>query len=405
MEIRNENIVRIEKYKKGKKIFFDDLLKLTENVPSYLKNTHESINLSENQYIGEFKMNSISKLNTPEEILLFIKESHGLCISKEIIINCFNLYKIKTWNQAIKYKLYVPHAESLLEESESLKKIEMNEEIDEKINNSDIEELSKKVKMANNWINKTKQFLVKKEKTLSDLINIAKESEKLPLLSDLVDKLIEFKNNIENNINEIKKIKNEKKDFKIIVQLYKNFNNNKFIDNEEYNYIKSLYDFGLKWTENAKKIINSRQLCQLYFKNKVPLEDGTIIETKGNIVDILANQKMDNNNKIIELQNQNEQNINNYGGDLFKSHKFILGENQFIDNDLTAFLSKKRSHENSNNDNDNLENDADKEENKENKKIIIDKNNISLKEKNIDKNLNTINNNNIINIDENTKKN
>ena len=76
------------------------------------------------------------------------------------------------------------------------------------------------------------------------------------MLSDLIDKLIEFKNNVENNINEIKKIKNEKKDFKLIVQLYKYFNNNKFIDSEEYNYIKSLYDFGLKWTENAQKIIN-----------------------------------------------------------------------------------------------------------------------------------------------------
>ena len=55
MEIRNKNILKIEKYIKSKKIFFDDLLKLTQNVPSYLENTAESINLSNHVYLENLK--------------------------------------------------------------------------------------------------------------------------------------------------------------------------------------------------------------------------------------------------------------------------------------------------------------------------------------------------------------
>ena len=392
IKIRNENIRIIEKYIKEKKIFFEDLLKLTQNVPLYLKNTSESIALTNHQHLGELTMNSISKFNSPEEILLSIEESQGMCISKDIIVNCFNLYKIKTWNRAIKYKLYLSHAEALLNEAESLQKIEINEDITEKINISDIEELNNKIKVTNDWINKTKVYLCKKDKTFKELILRAKESQELPLLSKAIDELIEFKNLIENNINEIKKIKNEKKDLKIIVNLYKNFNNNKFIDSDEYKYIKSLYDLGIKWTDNAKKIINSRQLCQLYFKNKVPLEDGTIIETKENLVDILSNPQIVGNNNI----NNNiliEPNITNIMNDnLLKSHKFIMGENQFNDNNnLNNFLSKKRNSENSINDNDKDNKEKDIKNNKEIKKIN-DKNN-NIKEINL--------NNNSINIDEN----
>ena len=391
IKIRSENIKLIEKYLKENKIFFDDLLKLTKNVPTYLKNTSENNDLTNYQNLAEFKMNSISELNNPENILLYIEESQGICISKDIIKNCFNSYKIKTWNQAIKYKLYLNQAESLLKEGETLQNIKTMEEINENINSSDLKDLNNKVNITKEWMNKTKQFLSKREKSFSELLNLSLESKDLPLLSNAIDEFINFKNIIENNINEIKKIKNEKKNFETIEQFYKNFNNNKFIDNEEYNFIKSLYEFGIKWTEHAKKIINSRQLCQLYFKNKVPLEDGTIIETKENVVDILANKEMDNINYKKDNLFEEDNNINNA---MIKSQKFTLGENQSDDNNnnLINFLSKKRIHENSNskNNSDEKEEKGDKEE----KEIIKenDNKNIFIKEINI---------NNYMNIDEN----
>ena len=233
--------------------------------------------------------------------------------------------------------------ESLLKEAELFQKNKNNEDLNENINDSDIEELRNKVNITKEWINKAKQFLSKKEKSLFELNNLANESQNIPLLSNSIDELINFKNVIENNINEIKKIKNEKKNFKIIEQLYKNFNNNKFLDCEEYDFIENLYDFGIKWTENAKKIINSRQLCQLYFRNKIPLEDGTIIENKGNVLDILASKQIDNNNNNKNEKIEDNQNQNIINENILKSHKFILGENQFTDNHLNNFLSKKET--------------------------------------------------------------
>ena len=412
--IRNENIKKIEKYIKEKKIFFDDLLTLTQNVPLYLKNTKESTELSTLQHLGELSMNSIPKFSFPEEILLFIEESQGTCISKEIIINFFNLYKIKTWNYAVGYKLYLSHAEALLKEAGPLLKIiELNEEITEKIKFTDIELLSTKINITKDWINKTKLFLCKKEKNFSELILRAKESQELPLLSSAIDELIDFKNLIENNINEIKKIKNEKKDFKIIAELYKNFNNNKFIDSDEYNYVKSLYDLGIKWTESAKKIINSRQLCQLYFKNKVPLPDGTIIETndKENIVDLLSNPQMIGNSNVGANNNiLIEPNINIM---TLKSHKFFLGESHFYDNNnLNNFLSKKRNIDKNdkekykdNNDNDNNIKRKNINTNINTKEIDINNNNINIDEKDNNINNNDINNDDISDLTNSEKEN
>ena len=419
-QYRNDNMKIIEKYLKENKIFFDDLLKLTKNVPSYLKNTGESTNLSNFQLLSELSMNKHIQLNSAEQILSYIEKTQGICISKENIKNWFNMYKIKTWNQAVKLKLYLPNAESLLTEVESLQKIKQNDIVTETINMEDVQNLYNKVNITKEWVNKTKQFLSKKEKTISDLIARAEESKHLPLTSKAIDEFIKFKNDIENNINEIKKIKNEKKDFKFIEELYKKFGNNKFTDCEEYLFIKSLYDFGIKWTENAKKIINSRQLCQLYFKNKIPLEDGTIIE----------NNENPDKNKLIypNIENNNvskseplvfrEQNLNNIINEsTVKSNRFILGENQFLNNNLSNFLSRKRSHDNTNNNNNindidnaypnNSNNDIhnktiNKDDYKpnnndmeENKALIIDRNNsISLKEINISNNTLKTNENN-----------
>jgi hypothetical protein len=163
------------------KIFFDELLKLTKNVPPYLKNSKECIDLLHYQYLGELKMNSTNKINTSEEILFSIEESQGCCISKDMIKNYFNLYRIKTWNQAIKFKLNLTQAESLLKEAESLQKISINDEIDEKINLEDIEKLSNKVNITKYWISQTKPFLNKKDKTFSELISRAKEGQELNL--------------------------------------------------------------------------------------------------------------------------------------------------------------------------------------------------------------------------------
>ena len=424
-QYRNDNMKIIEKYLKENKIFFDDLLKLTKNVPSYLKNTGESTNLSNFQLLSELSMNKHIQLNSAEQILSYIEKTQGICISKENIKNWFNMYKIKTWNQAVKLKLYLPNAESLLTEVESLQKIKQNDIVTETINMEDVQNLYNKVNITKEWVNKTKQFLSKKEKTISDLIARAEESKHLPLTSKAIDEFIKFKNDIENNINEIKKIKNEKKDFKFIEELYKKFGNNKFTDCEEYLFIKSLYDFGIKWTENAKKIINSRQLCQLYFKNKIPLEDGTIIE----------NNENPDKNKLIypNIENNNvskseplvfrEQNLNNIINEsTVKSNRFILGENQFLNNNLSNFLSRKRSHDNTNNNNTNNNNNVNDIDNaypnnsnndihnktinqddykpnnndmEENKALIIDRNNtISLKEINISNNTLKTNENN-----------
>lgn len=99
-----------------------------------------------------------------------------------------------------------------------------------------------------------------------------------------------------------------------------------------------------------------------------------------------------------------------------KSNRFILGENQFLNNNLSNFLSRKRSHDNTNNNNvndidnaypNNSNNDIhnktiNKDDYKpnnndmeENKALIIDRNNtISLKEINISNNTLKTNENN-----------
>ena len=357
---RNENIKIIEKYIKENKIFYKDLKNLTENTPPYFKNSTESTELINYQFLAELKMNNPIKTNNTEDILKFIEDFQGCCVSKDTIINYFNFYRIKTWNQAVKIKLELFQAESLLKESEILKNIDLNEIITEKIDENDIKILSNKIKIMKDWINKTKNFLIKKEKTIVELINYTNEAKELPLISGTIGELIEFKNMIEKNINEIKELKIVKKDFNTICQLYKNFNNQKFIDCPEQLYIKSLYEFGVKWTEDAKKIINSRQLCQLYFRNKVPREDGTIIENSQNLIDVLSQQN--NENTLIKP-------------------KFVGDESSFLNNN--NFLSKKRIF-----DNNNVINNKDEGKNKDNKEF-----NSKIKE------INTNNNNNM-NIDE-----
>ena len=359
---RNDNIKSIEKYLKENKIFYNDLLTLTQNIPPYFKNSAESTELLKYQCLSEVKMNNPIKSKDPEDILQFIENFQGHCIPKETIINYFNSYRIKTWNQVIKFKLDLVQAESLLKEGEILKNVSRNEIIDEKIKENDMIILANKISIMKEWINKTKNFLTKKEKTISELNSKINEIKDLPLLSGTIDELINFKNNIEQNINEIRQTKQEKKNFNVIAKLYKNFNNHKFIDCPEQTYIKYLYDCGMKWTENAKKIINCRQLCQLYFKNKIPRKDGTFIEESHNLIDILSGQS--NENTLIEP-------------------KFALDEknnNEDNKNDNNSFLSKKRN----NDDNSDISSEEEKEKNK---------NIINSEENEINNDINNSNNN------------
>ena len=83
-------------------------------------------------------------------------------------------------------------------------------------------------------------------------MNLVNEIKNLPLASTTINELINFKNDIEQNINEIKELQNTKKDFNTIIKLYKNFNNNKFLDCPEQTLIKALYDFGF-WLEMDRK--------------------------------------------------------------------------------------------------------------------------------------------------------
>ena len=375
---RNDNIKSIEKYLKENKIFYNDLIFLTENTPPYFKNSAESTELSHYKLLAEAKMNNQNKTNNTEDILKSIENFQDCCIVKETLVNYFNSYRIKTWNQAIKLKLDLPQAESLFKESEILKNVSMNEIIDEKIEENDIIILSNKISIMKDWINKTKNFLTKKEKTIEELFNKINEIKELPLSSGTIDELIEFKNIIEQNINEIKELKKEKKDFNVVIKLYKNFKNHNFIDCPEQIYIKYLYDFGMKWTENAKKIINSRQLCQLYFKNKIPKKDGTFVEDSQNLIDILSGQS--NENILIEP-------------------KFVHDDknNENIKENNNNFLSKKRN-------NDNSEEEKEKEKEKNNNIINNDINNKEKELKELNYNIkedeNNINNNNSMNLDE-----
>ena len=375
---RNDNIKSIEKYLKENKIFYNDLKSLTENIPSYFKNSAESAELSRYLCLAEIKLNNPVKSNNTEDILQFIENFQGYCISKETMIDYFNSYRIKTWNQAIKFKLDLSQAESLLKEAEILKNVSMNDIINEKIEENDIFILSNKISIMKEWINKTKIFLTKKEKTIAELNNMINEIKELPLNSGTIDELIKFKNIIEQNINEIKQLKIEKKSFNIIIKLYKNFNNNKFIDCPEQTYLKNLYEFGMKWTENAKKIINSRQLCQLYFKNKIPKKDGTFVEDSHNLIDILAGQS--NENTLIEPK--------------FADDEEEIDDNS--DNKNNNFLSKKRNNDNS----DIKEEEKNKQKNKNlinnneiNSKEIIDENNSMNLEEEIEEKDNNDNNN------------
>ena len=102
---RNDNIKSIEKYLKENKIFYNDLLSLTQNIPPYFKNSAESTELVKYQCLSEVKMNNPIKSKNTEDILQFIENFQGHCIPKETIINYFNAYRIKTWNQVIKFKL------------------------------------------------------------------------------------------------------------------------------------------------------------------------------------------------------------------------------------------------------------------------------------------------------------
>ena len=384
---RNENIKLIEKYLRENKTFYNDLLLLTNNIPPYFKNSAESTELSNYQYLAEAKMNNLVKSNNTDDILQSIENFQDYCILKETLVNYFYAYRIKTWNQAIKLKLDITQAESLFKEGEILVKISMNEIIDEEIEENDLLILSKKIRIMKDWINKTKNYLNKKEKTIEELMTQVNEIKELPLASGTIEELIDFKNNIEQNINEIKELQNIKKDFNTIIKLYKNFNNHKFIDCPEQTMIKDLYDFGIRWTENAKKIINSRQLCQLYFNNKVPKKDGTFVEDSQNIIDILSGQS--NENTLIEPKFATD--------DKIKDDNSIKDNKENTDNkddkgDNINFLSKKRNLDNTD--------DINKEEKEKNNiNIINNEINNNNKEKEID-NINNIINENEMSLDE-----
>ena len=144
---RTENIKIIEKYLKENKTFYNDLIILTKNIPPYFKNSTESTELSNYQYLAEAKMNSLNKSNNANDILKSIEDFQNYCISKETLVNYFDAYRIKTWNQAIKLKLDLSQAESLFKECETLIKISMGEIVDEKIEKNDIIILGNKIKI------------------------------------------------------------------------------------------------------------------------------------------------------------------------------------------------------------------------------------------------------------------
>ena len=120
--------------------------------------------------------------------------------------------------------------------------------------------------------------------------------------------------------------------------------NNNIINNEDFDFLKKLYDFGIRWRTSADKIINSRQLCHLYFRNKVPLEDGTIITKEEKISDNLTNEPKFNQLNLEEEELQNIKNIK-------KEKKSINSEDEIENFDEknikeNTFLEKKRFNKN-----------------------------------------------------------
>ena len=90
---RTENIKIIEKYLKENKTFYNDLIILTKNIPPYFKNSTESTELSNYQYLAEAKMNSLNKSNNANDILKSIEDFQNYCISKETF-HCLNYQRV-----------------------------------------------------------------------------------------------------------------------------------------------------------------------------------------------------------------------------------------------------------------------------------------------------------------------
>ena len=346
-ETRQKNIIIIDKFMEENNLFLENLNEIINNVPIFAKNSIEYKNLlklieneDENENLNKnFNLSNINcdnKFNENDltELINLLNSLLNKCISKSKLENLFNIYKIQSWKFIVNVsstilngkKLSLTDAESLLKDSKNLNIINLEE----------VKILKDNIKKVKEWIKDKKDILNSNKISYNNLINLYKKGKNLPLKTQEFNSFENFINNENNKIDEIKNLISENinnnisfPNFDEIDKL--NFNINKKINVPEYNILDKMYLFSYEWNEIANKIINSRPLCQLYFKKK---------SNYNNINNnITLNEEENNNNKNNEINNKKD--IINSNVNFFNNNIIIHKEENLLENN-SSFLNKKR---------------------------------------------------------------
>lgn len=265
IDCRKANIDLLDQFVKNNTTFKENLAEIMEQVPVFAKNSQQYKQLDEIKNESEKASNTdLTKLDTLEQVSDFIIKCQIKCVPKKFFEDLIKKYQSKSLSKFLtsqKNKLNFADAQGMLKEADSLG-----------ISLTEIQNLKSSIYKTNTWIRQKKEIFKSDKISYNGLVQLIEEGKKLPLTTNEVEELNNFKDAVENEKLQIRHILLTKHTYDEITEI-SNKVNRSIVDKEEFDVLNKLKNVSDYWTEIANKIISSRQLCQLYFKKKEPEEE------------------------------------------------------------------------------------------------------------------------------------
>ena len=258
LEIRQKTVDMLEKFSNFNLLFFENLNDLLNKVTTFAKFSKEFNELIKIKKDAENFMNNNKNLEEVNlsELENLIEKSHYYSISKSFFSNLLCFYRAKSWNYivSLENKMTINQAELMLQEGSNNNFSSVNIEI------------------IRENINKTKEWTKQIKKSANEKLNyfylktLIKDGTNLPLHTPELEQLFNFQALLVNDIFYARTLLQSKIQFKELNDFSSKISDY-YIEVPEFEVLKNLLNVSINWKLIASKIIQSRKVCDLFFKS------------------------------------------------------------------------------------------------------------------------------------------
>jgi hypothetical protein len=258
LEVRQRTVEMLEKFSNFNSLFFENLVELLNRVTTFAKFSKEYNELLKIKKDAENFMNNnknVEEINL-SELEGLIEKSHYYSISKTYFSNLLCFYRAKSWNYilSLENKMSINQAEIMLQEASNHNFSNVN------------------IDIIRENINRTKEWTKQIKKSANEKLNyfflktLIKEGTNLPLHTPELEQLFNFQALLENDIFTARTLLQSKIQFKELNDFSSKISDY-YIEVPEFEVLKNLLSVCINWKSIANKIMQSRKVCDLFFKS------------------------------------------------------------------------------------------------------------------------------------------